>query len=381
MPRDADLDLAGDDGALQALDLAQHAVGDIDGVRPLALGDGQGHGRPEGADPRHRAGLVGAALVAGAGPEEDILVRLVGAIADAGHVAQPDRLACLHPDHHGFHGLDVLQEGAGLDQDLLTVDVDAAGGQRLVRLAQCPRQLGQRQPAARHGSAVGHHPHPARQATDQGRLTDLIHLLDRIVDLCRDAPQDAVVIGIAPEGQGQDRHIVDGAYLDQGLAHAGRNAVQVGGDLGVELDHGVGRRVADLETHNHHRPPGAAGGVEVLHAGNLPQQFLQGPGDALFDFCRRRRRHLDEDVNHRHDNLRLLLARQEPDRRGPQQDGGQNDQRRQLRIDEQLDDGRRHATAMGRMLVVLHGAPSPAGGGVAAGTGTSAGAALTVTGS
>ena len=53
--------------------------------------------------------------------------------------------------------------------------------------------------------------------------------------------------------------------------------------------------------------------------GNLPQQLLHRLGDALFHFTRRCARHLHEDVHHRHDDLRLFLARQLPHREGAQQ--------------------------------------------------------------
>ena len=56
--------------------------------------------------------------------------------------------------------------------------------------------------------------------------------------------------------------------------------------------------------------------------GNLPQQLLHRNGDALLDFCGRCARHLDEDVHHGHDDLRLFLARRLPDGEGAEQERG-----------------------------------------------------------
>ena len=69
---------------------------------------------------------------------------------------------------------------------------------------------------------------------------------------------------------------------------------------------------SDQEAHDRGRHAGARSGVDILHAGDLPQQLLHRFGDALFHFARRRARHLDEDVDHGHNDLRLFLARQFP---------------------------------------------------------------------
>ena len=48
--------------------------------------------------------------------------------------------------------------------------------------------------------------------------------------------------------------------------------------------------------------------VDILHPRNLPKQLLHRFGDALLHFARRCAWHLDEDIHHRYDNLRLFLA-------------------------------------------------------------------------
>ena len=134
--------------------------------------------------------------------------------------------------------------------------------------------------------------------------------LERLLQLCRHLPQPHVVVAAAPQRQGHDRHVVDRARLDERAPTRRAGCGRVGRQLLVEPDERALLVLADEEADDHHRAAGARGRVDVLDAGHLPEQLLDRARDALLDLGRRRARHVDEHVDHRHDDLRLLLARQ-----------------------------------------------------------------------
>ncbi len=113
-----------------------------------------------------------------------------------------------------------------------------------------------------------------------------------------------------------------------------RYAVEVGVQLVVGLDDRVFFLRPHVEAHHQHAHAGLRNGVHVLHARHLAQQPLHGNAGALLDFGGRGARHLHEDVEHGHDDLRLFFARRLPDGEGAQQQRGRHEQRRQLRVDE-----------------------------------------------
>src|ERR1019366_6654443 len=138
---------------------------------------------------------------------------------------------------------------------------------------------------------------------------------------------------LAPECECQDRHVVNGARLHQRRRCARRDQVQVRIQLLVQPHDALLFVLPHQEANNRHGHAGAGGRIDILHARDLPQQFLHRLRDALLHFARRRAGHLHENVDHRHDDLRLLLARQLPHREAPQQQRAGDHQRRQLRPD------------------------------------------------
>ncbi len=71
---------------------------------------------------------------------------------------------------------------------------------------------------------------------------------------------------------------------------------------------------ADEEAGDDHRSSGSGRGVEILDAGHLPEHLLDRARHSLLDLRGRGARHVHDDVNHRDDDLRLLLAGQGDDR-------------------------------------------------------------------
>ncbi len=154
-----------------------------------------------------------------------------------------------------------------------------------------------------------------------------------VVHLRGDPAQLEIAIALAPEGQREDGHVVNGARLHQGRGSARRNQVHVRGQLLIQPYDALLFVLAYEKTHDGHRRSRARGRINVLHSRDLPQQLLHGFGDALFYFARGRSGHLYRYVNHWNDDLRLFLARQFPDREQTEQNRSHDHQWGQLRTD------------------------------------------------
>ena len=106
----------------------------------------------------------------------------------------------------------------------------------------------------------------------------------------------------------------------------------------VELDDGVFFFFTHLEAHDGHAEPRPRGRVDVLDAGDFPDQLFHRRGDALLHFLRGRAGHLHEDVHHGNDDLRLFLARRLEHGERAQQNRKHHDERRELGVDEVVGD-------------------------------------------
>ena len=93
--------------------------------------------------------------------------------------------------------------------------------------------------------------------------------------------------------------------------------------------------------------------VDVFDPRHLAEQLLHGQADTLGHFLRGRARHLHKNVKHRNHDLRFLFARRFEDGECTQQQGGNDDQRSQLGIDEGVSNPARQANGGG--LVTLTG--------------------------
>ena len=84
-------------------------------------------------------------------------------------------------------------------------------------------------------------------------------------------------------------------------------------------------------------------GVDILHPFDFPEKFLHGLRNPGFHLLGRRPRIGDEDVDHRHQDLGLFLARGDDDRQKSEQERCNDDQRRQFGFDERLGDVSRYS--------------------------------------
>ena len=147
-----------------------------------------------------------------------------------------------------------------------------------------------------------------------------------------------MVIARTVKRERENRHIINGTQLDERLRRAVRDVVEVRLQLLIQAHQALVCIGADDEPHEHEALAGARGGINILHAGDFPEQFFHGPGDAFLGFLGARAGHRNEHVHHRDFDLRLLFTRQQEHGGHAQQDGGDNDERRQLGVDERLGD-------------------------------------------
>ena len=289
---------------------------------PLRLAIGDGDGGQEFA----RAGVRHANVLGG----------LFAAIGHFGDVAHEHRLVVGHAGHHVAHVFGGAQKLAGFEQVFAVGGVELAGGQAAVGEPERAGHLQRREVVAREFAFIEDDADFAPLPADQRDGGDIGHLLDGVVHLGRDAPQFEIAVAVAGKRQRQNRHIVDGSRLHQRLRGARRDEVEIGGQLLIEADDALLFVLPHVETHDGQGHAGAGSGVDVLDAGDLPQQFLHRLGDALFHFVGRCAGHLHEDVDHGHDDLRLFLARQFPDGEAADQQRAGDDQRSQLGRDPRV---------------------------------------------
>jgi hypothetical protein len=139
-----------------------------------------------------------------------------------------------------------------------------------------------------------------------------------------------VIVSRAGEREREDGDIVDRARFDERRGDAGREAVEVGLEALVEADEGGLDLGADLVADDDGAEAGAGGGVEVVDAGDFPEEFFEGAGEAVFDLGGRGAGEGAEDVDHRDVDLRLLLAGEHQDRKRTEQNRREDDDRREL---------------------------------------------------
>jgi hypothetical protein len=132
-----------------------------------------------------------------------------------------------------------------------------------------------------------------------------------------------------PERQADDRHVVDALRLDDGFPHAERRRqpVLVGFERVVEPDERFRRVLADLVLDRQHRHAGTRNRVHVIDAGDPCEHLFRRRRHEVLDVLRRGTWERDEDVRHRHVDLRLFLARRDEHGEHAQQQRDERDQR------------------------------------------------------
>ena len=241
--------------------------------------------------------------------------------------------------HH--HVLDIFggfQKTAGMDNDLAFGRGIGAG---IGRLVGGEDQLGHGhrvQPVTGHAHRIQLHLHPPALPADEGGDGYVGLTLDLIFHLGGHPPQQVGLNLLTPERQRQNGYIVDVSRFDQRRGDAAGNPVHVGHELGLEPHNRLLFVLPHVKAHHRHGHARHAGGVDVLHAGNFPQQLLHGTGHPLLHFRGVGAGHLNEDVDHGDDNLGFFLPGKGNHGGHSQKHRGDNDQRGQLGVDEIIGD-------------------------------------------
>ena len=116
MPGNGHMDVVRHDRTAGIVQAGQDPAGNGNGIGPFALGNGQGNGRigPFGGRMRGKPLFTGSRP----GTEKDVLIRFPGTVHNLGHIAQINGTAVMHIHHHVAHIGRILQESAGMHQNL-----------------------------------------------------------------------------------------------------------------------------------------------------------------------------------------------------------------------------------------------------------------------
>jgi len=133
-----------------------------------------------------------------------------------------------------------------------------------------------------------------------------------------------------------DGDIVDAAADDQRFRNADRDTVDVGANLFVHPQDRVVGFGADQEARRHHDAVVERLAVDVLDAVDTLDDGFQRLGHQLDRIRRLETLGVDPDVDHRHADLRFLLARNGEQRDQADRERRQQEQRRQRRADRGL---------------------------------------------
>ena len=360
MAGDGNVEVVGDHLAAGVFNAVQNPFGHRNGVGPFALGHGQGNGR---IDTLTKGGRIEAFFFGRrSGAEKDVLSRFARSVAHHGHIPQINRPVARNADHHRGHLLDGAQKTVGMDQHLAFGRGYQAGIAGLVGRLQHAGHPVEVQLIGGQPDGIDLDPHLAGLAADEGGDGNIVLALDEVFHLGRGPAQGIVVLVVAPEGQGQNGHVIDITGLDQRRRGGPGDAVIIGHELGLQTHDGLFLVLANVKPDNGHGHARAGGGVNVFHPGDLPEQFFHGRGDPLFHFPGVGAGHPHKDVDHGNDNLGFLFPGQRDNGRDTKKDGSENNQRRQFGIDEIIREG------AGNTRAVAHGttstrAPSAISGG------------------
>ena len=179
---------------------------------------------------------------------------------------------------------------------------------------ECGRDLSDGEAARGERGGIELHADRAADTADERRLGDLRDGFDRVVDVLSETAEREVVVCSAGKSEGENGDIVDGARLHERRGGAEGKTVEVGVESLIEsnergLDFG-----SDLVAYDDDAAAGARCGIEVFDAGNFPKQFFERTREAIFNLGGSRAGKRAEHVDHRHVDLRLLLAREHQNR-------------------------------------------------------------------
>ncbi len=214
-----------------------------------------------------------------------------------------------------------LQGLAGDDRDEMVRLVEGPNQHRPVGVFQLVDELAQRDAVEGELFRVGLDADLVRAAADDVGQSDIVDLDQLVLQFLGDLVEAVVVPArccrrLRRQSQGQDRHVVDAAADDQRQ----RDAVRQIGDVVADLLVDPGQRGvlvgADVKPRGRHHRIVLRARIDVLDAVDAFDDVFERLGDQLDRVLRLVAVGGDQHVDHRHADLRLLLARQLDERDG-----------------------------------------------------------------
>ena len=303
-----------------------HPVRQHRSIAPLALRHRQRHRR---ILTRHRT------LRSSRRPSEKVvIIDLFRSVNHTGHITQIDRRRPINTHNNITHISRTLQKLPRTNHNLLLHRLQLTRSHLTVRHLHLPRNLQRTHIELLQLLPVKHNPHLPFQTTLNLDITDIPDLLQLISHRHRCLPDLKRILALAPEGQVKHRHIINRHLLHQRELHTLRHLVHMLHQGRPELHHTLLRILTHLITHRHQSHIRHRGRIDIIHTRNFSQRPLNRLGHPSLNLRRQRTRERNKQINHRHNNLRLLLPRCHKRRHNPHQQGSHHQQRRNLRIDK-----------------------------------------------
>ena len=340
---DRNLDVVGNDAALQIVDLGQHFLGHGDTIGAGFLGHRNGH-RWRTARSQHVAHAVSRA-----GEVLHQIFGVFGSLAHLRHIAHIDRAVVVHANDQTFHIVGLGQERAGKHLHDFARRFQAACFFFRVGAANGLRHLSGADAVTGQTFRQNLDPQLFGTAADDVALRRVGHFLEALHDVKRHHAQGRVIDVVRPHGQRHHRHIVNAFRLDQRLRYTWGNFVHVGHQLVIQLDQRGFHGLADLELHRNHAAAVARHGIDVFDAGDFAHQAFQRINGQTGYLVRRSAGIAEEHVHHGYGNLRVFLTRGEQQPHDADGKAGQQQQQRQGRMDELLRHGAGNAQPIVRV--------------------------------
>ncbi len=330
--RDLDPDILGDQPPVQRLEPLEQLLRHHHRIRPLALGDRD----------RHRGqGLEMAALTRKQRPHA--IERLAAAHHHIGDVLDVDRPPVTGGDEQKTDVGHAAQRLTAEDLDAAPALAQPSHEKLAVGVAHLGDQLFEGHAEKRHALGVRLDADLIRPAADDEGEAHLLGLDELMQQLLGDVVERVVrpaglhgfrKVGAGGEGEREDRHVVDAALDDQGFGNAHRDAVEVRAQPLMDAEDGIILGGADVEARGHDHPIVPGLGVDVLDLLDALDDVLERLGDEFHRVLRPQAVGLDEDVHHRHRDLRLLFPRQQGEGHQTGGEGRDQEQRGERRTDE-----------------------------------------------
>ncbi len=324
-----DFDVRGQDGAAQAFDHLIEVGHHVDRVGARFLGDGHRH--------RRHVHSGGGEVPFGrrrARSKPHVGRWILRALPDLSDIRQVDRAAAGARDHEAGHIVAAGQKLADVDHDLVVGDGSRSCRQPPVDGLDCGKGLQNGDVVRGQPLAIEIHPDHATLTADDRNLSDPWVLRELGLEFVGDRSQLDARRPFGPQGVGDDRYIVDGSWFDNRGHDADRQFVEYRLELGVDPDRrlvGVG---TDQESHHDEPTRRIRDRVDVLHVLDFVEQLFERRDDPDFDFLRGGAGKTDHDVDHGDLDLGLLLRRRHDHREDTEEEGCDDDQRRQLGVEK-----------------------------------------------